>query len=307
MMAAQRVPRTAAFLIVAILGAACGDGAESDSERRARVPNLRGPELVPQELVAALLTGLVTPGPTVPEIVVGRLPDNLPFEVPRPENARVVGALAGPSVGTLVFAVAVRPLDAMRSYRELLRRTGWDDPGRELGSGFQPSEIIHSGPFCQGEERSITTRAAVRSDGQTLLQVRYAKNGRYSPCDDRQRENMSSPRGPMPTLYPPRDASILDGSVGGGRNYMEASGRLKTELRPAQLVAHYGAQLRADGWTPQSEASGADVVGQTWRIQDRRGQAWVGVLMAIAIPDSEDRQMLFRVMPPESNPSPRRP
>jgi hypothetical protein len=40
---------------------------------------------------------------------------------------------------------------------------------------------------------------------------------------------------------------------------------------------------------------------QTWRIQDRQGKAWVGVLVAIAIPDSENREMLFRVMPLDSS------
>jgi hypothetical protein len=301
MRAAHWVPRTAVFLLVGAFGVSCGDGAESDSGRRARVPSLRGPEMVPQELVAALLSGSVMPGPTVAEIVVGRVPDNLPFEVPRPEKSRVVGAVARPSAGTLVFSVAERPLDAMRAYREMLRRTGWDDPGRERGSGFQPSEMVHSGVFCRGEERSIMTTAAEGRDGRTFLQVRYAEYGRYSPCDDRQRENMSWHRGPMPTLYPPHKTTIVDGNVGSSRNYAEASARLKTELRPTQLVAHYGAQLRADGWAPQSEASGADVVGQTWRIEDRRGKAWIGVLVAIAIPGSVDREMLFRVMSPESN------
>lgn len=104
----------------------------------------------------------------------------------------------------------------------------------------------------------------------------------------------------MPTFYPPRNTSILDGNVGGDRGYMEASARLKTELRPAELVAHYGAQLRAAGWAPRTESPGADVSAQTWRIEDRRGNAWVGLLLAIAVPDSDDREVLFRVMPLDS-------
>lgn len=300
MRAPQRVRWAGSILLACALGVACDDDADSRARSRARVPNLRGPELVPQELVAALLVGMVAPESTNPEIVVGRLPDDLPFEVPRPEKARVVGALARSKSGTLVFSVAEPPLEAMKAYRELLRRTGWDDPGRERGSGFQPPPIAYSGMFCQGEKRSISTTAAERSDGQTMLQVRYAESGRYSPCDDRQRENMFSPRGPMPTFYPPRGASIVDGNVGGGRNYMEASARLKTELRPAQLLAHYAAQLRADGWTPRSETAGNDVTGQIWRINDHEGRAWVGVLIAIALPESEERMMLFRVTPLDS-------
>jgi hypothetical protein len=297
MRATHRVLRAAVPFLIGALGPSCGDGAESN--REPRVPNLRGPELVPQELVAALLSGSVMHGPTVAEIVVGRVPDNLPFEVPRPEKSRVVGALARPAAGTLVFSVAQRPLDAMRAYRELLRRTGWDDRDRERGSGFQPREIAYSGVFCQGEERSISTTAAEGRDGQTFLQVQYAVYKSYSQCDDRQRENMSWQRGPMPTLYPPPKATIVDGNMGGGRNYIEASARLKTELRPAQLVVHYGAQLRAEGWVARSEPSGGDVAAQTWRVEDRRGKAWIGVLAAISIPDSKDREMLFRVMSPE--------
>jgi hypothetical protein len=291
---AHRVSRTISLLLVCILGASCGDGADSDSQRRVRVPRLAGPELVPKELVAALLSAFVSPGATVPEIVVGRMPDDLPFEVPRPENSRVVGGVVRASRGTLVFAVAQSSLDAIRAYQELLRRTGWDDPAGEMGSGFQPPDVVHSGTFCQGDGRWIATSAAERSDGQTFLQVQYGEQGR-SPCDQSRRESRSLRRGPMPTFYPPRKTSILDGNLGGGRNFMEANARLKTELRPPQLVAHYGAQLRAAGWAPRTESQGADVSAQTWRIEDRRGNAWVGLLLAIAVPDSEEREVLFRV------------
>jgi hypothetical protein len=127
-------------------------------------------------------------------------------------------------------------------------------------------------------ERPIAGTASSKPDDHRLMQ--------------RQRE-----RGPS-RIH--RGASIVDGNVGGGRNYMEASARLKTELRPAQLLAHYAAQLRADGWTPRSETAGNDVTGQAWRINDREGRAWVGVLIAIALPESEERMMLFRVTPLDS-------
>jgi len=51
----------------------------------------------------------------------------------------------------------------------------------------------------------------------------------------------------------------------------------------------------------QRPSDDARVVAVTWRVEDRRGKAWIGVLAAIAIPDSKDREMLFRVMSPESN------
>jgi hypothetical protein len=296
MLATNRVPRTVGFLLAWVLTTACDDDA---SGRSPRVLELTGPELVPRELVAALLSGPYGPGPAG-EIFVGRIPDEMSFEVPEPVNARIVGALAQRSSGTLVFAVRERPLDAMKSYRELLRRTGWDDRGRERGSGFHPSEVVRPGTFCQGDDRSITTMAAEREDGETYLRVLYSETGRRSMCNDARNDDMAWRRGPMPSLYPPKDAQVLDGNVGGGRNYTQASARLKTELRPAQLIAHYAAQLRADGWAPRSEPSGTDVVGQTWRIEDRRGSPWIGALVAITVPDSPDRELIFRVMSPEA-------
>ena len=289
------VPRTIVALLC-ILTAACGDGTESRLGDGDRIPKLKGPELVPQELVAALLSGMVAPSRAA-EIVVGRVPDDMPFEVPRPPNARVVGALARADNGTIVLSVAERPLEAAKAYRDLLRSTGWDDRGSERGGGFQPSPILYSGAFCRGDNAWITTTAAERSDRETFLQIRYAKGDKHSPCDERQRDNMSFVRGPMPTLYPHPEASILDASAGGSRNYMEASARLRTDVQPGELVAHYAAQLRADGWTPRSQPAGASVVGQTWGIQDRRGRAWTGVLIAIALPESDQRELLFRVVP----------
>jgi hypothetical protein len=196
-----------------------------------------------------------------------------------------------------VLSVAQRPIEAIATYEDLLERTGWENPRAEMGSGFQPPETPHLGVLCQEGKRSISATSAERSDGQTVLLITYSEGGKYSACDDRQRENISSRRGPIPTLYPPPKTSVVHASIGGGLHYMEAAGRLRTGLRPAQLVAHYAAQLRAQGWEPQSESSGADVAGQTWRITDRRGKAWVGTLLAIAIPDSDDREMTFRVVP----------
>lgn len=297
MRASTLARRGAAPLLIILLGVSCGDGPDADSAGRTSVPKLRGPELVPQELVAALLAGWVGPGPTLPEIVVGRMPEKMPFEVPRPDDARVLGALARPSNGTLVFSVVQPPIEAMKAYVALLRRAGWDDRGGEIGSGFQPPVTPNSGTFCQGEKRSISAGTAEGSKGQTVFLVRYTEGGSYSPCEDRQRENVSPQRGPIPTLYPPPGTSVVHGNISGSLHYSEASGRLRTELRPAQLVAHYATQLRSEGWEPQSESSGADVAAQTWRIKDRRGKAWVGILVAAAIPGSDDRDILLRVVP----------
>jgi hypothetical protein len=293
------VARTLLVPAFALLALSCGEDDGSGSRAHQRVPKLNGPELVPEELVAALLTGFVAPGREFPEIVVGRVPDEMPFEVPLPPNARVVGAISRPTFGTLVLSVPERPLDAMKAYRDFLRRTGWDDPGREHGTGFEPPRTVHSGTFCQGESRSISTAAAQRSDKETFLQVQYREASGRSLCDQTQFENPRFERGPMPTLYPPQNTSIVDASVGGGRNHSEASARLETDLDPAQLVAHYGTQLRADGWAPRSDPSGKELAAQQWSIEDRRGNSWVAVLVALRIPNSEHRQVLFRVMPSE--------
>jgi hypothetical protein len=255
---------------------------------------------VSQELVAALLTGAVAPGRTTPEIVVGRLPDKLPFDIPRPDNARIVGSLARPSIGTVVFALPQSPRDASKAYTELLLRAGWDDRGNQVG-GFEPPPMIYSGPFCKGDDKSISTSVAERPDGQTSLQVRYATDQRYSGCAERERRGSlgTEERGPMPLLDPPRDAKILGSSVGGSRDYTEASARIKGGLAPPQLVAHYATQLRASGWAPASDAASGDVSAQTWTVEDRHGKKWIGLFVASSMPGSDDRMLLFRVMPVE--------
>jgi hypothetical protein len=254
---------------------------------------------VPQELVAALLAGAVAPGRTTPETFVGRLPDKLPFDIPRPDNARIVGSLARPSIGTVVFALPQSPREASKAYDELLLRSGWDDRAPRPG-GFEPPPMIFSGPFCKGDDKSISTSVAEQPDGGTSLQVRYS-TGERSACAERERRGYIGPeeRGPIPALDPPRDAKIVGSGIGGSSGYLEASARMNVDLAPPQLLAHYATQLRASGWAPASDAVTGDVSAQTWTVEDRRGKKWVGLFVASSVPGSDDRLLLFRVMPVE--------
>jgi hypothetical protein len=210
----------------------------------------------------------------------------------------MVGSLAQRSGGTLVFVVPQRPLDAVRGYEGVLQRARWRVPVNRASGGFRRlDEIVHSGWFCQGERRSLSATALDRPEGGSFLRVAYGVHEHSSPCEDRRRDEPSFPRGPIPTLYPPEHATIVHAGTGGSRDYMEARARLKTELGPAQLVAHYSAQVRAQGWSLQSESVGPDLSAQMWRIEDREKKTWVGLLMGHSIPGSDERVVIFRVIP----------
>jgi hypothetical protein len=290
----------ATVLAILLLGqGACNRGpAQDPADRTPAVPQISGPDMVPKELVTALLVRF-SGGRTVPEIVVGRLPANMPFEVPSPDSARAVGSLAySPSGGTVVFSVPHRPIDAVRAYEDMLQRAGWRAEKNSPSGGFRQADVVYTGRFCQGDRHSLNASTVERQQGGSFLQVHYTAHPRGSPCDDPNRSGFSPHRGPMPTLYPPDRTTMVDGGgSGGGRGYSDAHARLKTELSPAQLVAHYSTQVRRQGWSLQSESATPDMTAQTWRMEDRDGKVWVGLLLAQSIPETDGRSVLFRVMP----------
>ena len=293
----MRSTRAHSLLSLVALVAACGDGPGSDSAGRVSISELRGPETVPKELVSVLVTPYGWRGER--EIVVGRTPDDLPFEVPLPRGARIVGTLAGESSGTIVVTVDQSPLETMRSYRQIATEAGWEAL-RDRGGGFQSADAVRSGPFCKGEDTSISPHAIESERGQrTYVQIHYAKSDRHSPCDRRRREELVSSRGPLPPLYTPRGTSIFSGSGGGGPNYSEASARLETRLSLMELVKHYGSQLRDQGWTARSDPTGSSVVAQRWQLTDRDDARWIGLLIAAEVPGSDKPEVIFRVIPVE--------
>lgn len=255
-------------------------------------------EMVPRELVMTLLGS--SGSSSGPQLLVGQLPADFPAALV-PAGARVVGSLVRRGEQTVVFTLPQPRSETAASYRRTLESAGWTLPATEMMEprGFMPSRMGTAGPpsyYCQGE-RVLYFSTFPREGGGSYLRLDF-RSAEHSPCSRQMAQRMviSYHDFPLPALYAPENAEFRGGgSSSGGEDYRETGTRLGTSMAPAELVAHYAAQLREAGWTPAGSSAGEGVALQTFVRRDESGQSWHAVLSAVALPGSDKRDLSLRV------------
>ncbi|HET7234084.1 MAG TPA: hypothetical protein VFJ16_28990 [Longimicrobium sp.] len=257
-------------------------------------------QAVPGDLVRALLA---TPSATAgaPEIVVGSVPRGFPAELV-PGGGRVLGGYRRDTMAVVVAtAVAQDPAAAGDAAQLALASAGFTLEDMYGGRGFVGPSSRQWRYLCRGREM-VTLSSAAAPDGGSYVRVEYAANQRSSRCSPPFPQGSPWRDVPMPALTIPASATVATNGMGimvpgdpnGGA---KAHTRLRTSMSPSGLVENFAAQLRQAGWTEQPPTAGGDVAVQTFRRRTDDGKEWFGALTAVAIPDSEVRDVDFAVSP----------
>lgn len=285
----MRLRTTALPLLAVVLAAAPGAAAQE-----------RG-GTVPEEFVRAMFAGY---GEGV-EVVVGRLPEGIPGAA-LPSGARVLGGLTHPRGATAVVAVPAAPEDALAAYAAQVERAGgWRRAG-------QPQQPTPQGAFAStsmvdrmlvlcGQGGVLRPIAAPRGEGGSYLRLTLDRGPQGSPC---RRESPARPTEeadvPFPTLQP-LPGSMTQGGGGGSSSSNGVtterrwSAHIQASASPADIAAHYAAELRRAGWTVGAPAATPGAAALTADTRDAQGQPWRGVLTVVAKPGSA-REAGFTMM-----------
>ena len=258
---------------------------------------------VPMELAQALLGGYGAPGGGAADLVVGRLPADFPAELALPGIGTVLGGLthgAGEAqmgrASIAVLASPQRPAEALAIYETRLERGGWRRaPGAERRGGFLPAPVSRPGMFCR-DGMFVTVFATPRPAGGSHLRLNLRHPARMSPCDRERRQEVRDDAPPPMLRAPDGAATLSGGTMSGGPTTREMSTRLETRLPPAELVAHYAAQLEQARWSLGPLLTAEGVAVQSAQHSDAEGRVWHGLLTAVALPGSNEREVIFRFM-----------
>jgi hypothetical protein len=260
-----------------IVGALIGTLMAGAGSAAAQAPQSTGPDLLPRELVEALLrAGAATFPGDGSEFVVGRVPTSLApyFYVPR--NATVLGGLENTNNVVAIFKVNMTREELRTTYAKELPKLGWTPAtGRSgwAGWGFMPAP--GTGPTGSGLEYCHIGQALQINPTETPsgggLSVTAVVRNYGGAC-----------RGPttvavnnsglvdMPVLVNPPDAGMnqtdcFQPQVLGVAS-RASSERLKTSIPADRLLDHFGRQLADSGWSPAG--SQAVSLRRTWTRAD---------------------------------------
>ena len=263
----------------------------------------KGDELVPLSVIERLLSPEFNPGSSEkqrPSFLVGRLPENLPVEIPVPNGASIIGSRPhgdDPRAEVeVVLDVDTTAEQSRETYRELMARTGWSESDRHrgpMGSGFvseAPPDVLL---FCKSDRGpALFVRARDRKDAPTDVRLSLVPNERYSPCSPRDYQARMLFEPILPPLAPPPGARLFPRSEGGSDDDVESNAVLQTDLHLGAVGTHYVAHLKDAGWSLLNEGGAGPQTWSTWSFSDETGQPWSGLFTALRLPDTPQELLL---------------
>jgi hypothetical protein len=232
-------------------------------------------------------------------IMIGLLPEDLPFELPIPESSRIIGSIVrGDPAGTeIILDVPLNSEEVISFYHEALIEEGWAVPPEQAYSDGFVSAPWPSHTLCYNDDEVVLNLSAVEiPDEPTDVRIHIQSPAHYSVCDPEGVYGMDESYGLIPSLKPPPGALFLSGGSGSGQDEASATASLKTDLTVEDLANHYGMQLSEEGWTPGERGTSEQVSWSSWTIKDEDGDEWGGVLIILESPtDPEKRYTWFQI------------
>ncbi len=255
--------------------------------------------MVPRDLVVSLFGGLPSTRGDSVLILVDEAPERDMEEVALGPESVVVGSLVRRWNTTIVVDLPGDPADVMQGYAGTLEQRGWELEASRERQGFR--RATDSRPmraYCLEGTGYLTVQVAGRAAGGTrmLVRLRRVPRVRGGPAcgafsGPAEREDY-----PIPGLMVPADADWWGQSGGSSHDYQEWRVRLRTALTAAELMAHFGPQLEADGWVATTPIVEGLVTAQAWRRTTDDGRQWHLLLFAFDIPvAANEREVGVRV------------
>ncbi len=224
-------------------------------------------------------------------LLPGELPSGLPFEIPLPPEARVIGSAVGEADGTILLDVPQSPEEVEAFYARELAARGWEEQRPYLEeSGFVSAGVERGGGrFCRGKGGpSLRVSAFVRPEGTTDLRIFYTLESRFSFCDRpravREKPLLEVREEVLPRLVHPEGSRQRRGGGGASDDYVSSYALVRLPSTSAWsaegLRAYYAEQLRAAGWTPREEGKTGAVAWSRWDVA-YEGERWQGLLFVV--------------------------
>ncbi len=229
-------------------------------------------------------------------ILVGSLPEDLPFSLQLPENARIVGSIARPGDGgtEMILDVPLAPEAAVAFFDEQFVQAGWERfEAAQGGTGFVAASWP-SATFCLKQDRATIYLSTVPlTDEATDVRINVQQPAQYSPCEQGSYGPLDDPMRLIPELRSPPGSTIQGGGGGSSSDgSAEVTTSVITELSALELAAFYGEQLAGAGWQQIEQGTGSRVAWSAWTISDDEDKLWNGLFLAIESPFVLDKRSL---------------
>lgn len=240
------------------------------------------------------------PGSSIEDmtVYVGSTPESSPYDLPVPENVRIVGSITGGWVDyQLLYDSDLDSKAVNEFYAKSLPDKGWQPAPTNQGQGGFVSQSDQYHYYCQKDGNAyLTVETPSMAEGKTGIRLTLATNPDPHLCDASAAGTGYSHEKLIPQLNAPEGTIVQGGGAGMSDRDAETSASLSSKLSPGELLETYNQQLVDAGWKMQNSDSGEGGAWSQWTLQDEQGKDWLGSLIIVkSSPDSDSLYAVLRI------------
>ncbi len=263
-------------------------------------------ETLLREMIVRLVTFPGDPRVNNPHVLIGQIPEGLPFELPLPPDSIILGTLIrGPESASIILNVDQPPGLMLAWYREHMKEAGVQElemPGVAQRSGFTQTGIAAGmqATFCYGSRGpSLMVNALSRDKDETKADVRLELDIKGMACRYFAKNRMQRPlfASLLPQLAPPPRSTQRIDSVGSSSTFDSVNSIatliLENDMSVVELASHYNTQLESSGWIRSDAGSAGPIAWSTWAFRDEDNELWYGSLFILRTPTQQPQYTLY--------------
>lgn len=241
-----------------------------------------------------------------PHVLIGQIPEGLPFELPLPPDSIILGTLIrGPESARIILNVDQPPGLVVAWYREHMKEAGVQElemPGVAQRSGFTQTGIAAGmqATFCYGSRGpSLMVNALSRDKDEAKADVRLELDIQGMACKYFAKNRMQRPlfASLLPQLAPPPSSTQRIDSVGSSSTFDSVNSIatliLENGMSVVELASHYNTQLESSGWSREDAGSGGPFAWSTWLFRDEDNELWHGSFLILKMQTQQPHYTLY--------------
>ena len=241
-------------------------------------------EMIPRGVVERLLRLNIADFMGVEkQLILGKLPDNLPLEIPQPANAQVVATIQrGKDNYQIELDVPQSAAQVESFYENQLKQKGWKQQKQaspQQAFATTANQSNKSSSYCESakgpsinlsisqSEKTSTSVSIGLSTNKNNHFCRYLSGG--SPFDIVE----------VPSLKPPENTKVIPNPMRTfSSEFSNSKATLESQLNIEQLKQHYINQMQQAGWTKTTDAKNTQNNLSIWTFKGQEDVSWEGIM-----------------------------
>jgi hypothetical protein len=229
-------------------------------------------------------------------VYIGSTPKDIPYDLPTPDDARIIGSITGSWVDYMLIFDTSLPSESIHEfYAQTLADKGWRAAPTNQGQGGFVSQSDSYSGYCHEDDNAfLNVETPSISDEKTSIRLNLDISPHPSNCDAASVPSGYSYDKLIPQLEAPGGTMIQGGGSGSSDQDAEVTAGLQSDLSPVELVEFYNQQLVTAGWKMQDSGNGEGAAWSHWTFMDEQETHWLGSL--IVLKASADSDRLFALL-----------